>query len=205
MRARMMACAMLLSCVALTAPVVAQQAQAPLRDPDVIFVPTPAEVVTRPGEVYRLSASDGVRDDHLAALEYLRGVPGFKSLDLSRSKLLTDAGVDHDIKVYPAAGHGFLNNHAPGETPAWALLAVDTSCSVASERCSARVTLGSSSTTRIRLLVPIAPFPDALVANGVGLLEPRIGAGVLALAPTPRRAASVDQMGRRAQCRRRVG
>ena len=25
--------------------------------------------------------------------------------------LLTAAGVDHDIKVYPNAGHGFLNQH----------------------------------------------------------------------------------------------
>ncbi len=55
---------------------------------------TPAEVTPRPGEVYRLSAADTVRDEHLAALEYLRGVPGFKALDLSRCKLLTDAGVE---------------------------------------------------------------------------------------------------------------
>jgi serine/threonine protein kinase len=55
---------------------------------------TPAEVTTRPGEVYRLSVSDRVRDEDLTALEYLRGVSGFKSLDLSRCKLLTDAGVE---------------------------------------------------------------------------------------------------------------
>lgn len=31
--------------------------------------------------------------------------------------------VPHDIKVYPDAGHGFLNDHVPGETPVWALVA----------------------------------------------------------------------------------
>jgi carboxymethylenebutenolidase len=28
---------------------------------------------------------------------------------------LTAAGIDHDIKTYPAAGHGFLNDHHPNE------------------------------------------------------------------------------------------
>ena len=28
-------------------------------------------------------------------------------------RMLTAAGVDHDIKVYPEAGHGFLNDHPP--------------------------------------------------------------------------------------------
>ena len=37
-------------------------------------------------------------------------------------QLLTAHHISHDIKVYPDAGHGFLNNHAPGETPAWALI-----------------------------------------------------------------------------------
>lgn len=32
-------------------------------------------------------------------------------------------GVPHDVKVYPEAGHGFLNNHVTGEVPAWALVA----------------------------------------------------------------------------------
>jgi dienelactone hydrolase len=31
--------------------------------------------------------------------------------------------VESDITVYPDAGHGFLNNYAPGETPIWALVA----------------------------------------------------------------------------------
>jgi carboxymethylenebutenolidase len=38
-------------------------------------------------------------------------------------QFLTDHGVEHDIQVYPGAGHGFLNDHAPGETPVWALVA----------------------------------------------------------------------------------
>jgi carboxymethylenebutenolidase len=36
---------------------------------------------------------------------------------------LTRAGVDHDIKVYPNAGHSFLNNHDREETPLWAVVA----------------------------------------------------------------------------------
>ncbi len=30
-------------------------------------------------------------------------------------RVLTAAAVDHDIKVYPEAGHGFLNDHDPGD------------------------------------------------------------------------------------------
>lgn len=30
---------------------------------------------------------------------------------------LTAAGVDHDVKEYPDAGHAFLNNHDPAEVP----------------------------------------------------------------------------------------
>ena len=28
---------------------------------------------------------------------------------------LTALGVDHDIKVYPGAGHGFINDHDPAD------------------------------------------------------------------------------------------
>jgi carboxymethylenebutenolidase len=31
--------------------------------------------------------------------------------------MLAGAGIDHDIKVYPGAGHGFLNDHDPAELP----------------------------------------------------------------------------------------
>jgi carboxymethylenebutenolidase len=30
---------------------------------------------------------------------------------------LQAAGVEHDVKEYPDAGHGFINDHAPGEVP----------------------------------------------------------------------------------------
>jgi carboxymethylenebutenolidase len=30
---------------------------------------------------------------------------------------LTAAGVDHEVDIYPQAGHGFLNDHGPGEVP----------------------------------------------------------------------------------------
>ena len=33
-------------------------------------------------------------------------------------RLLTDLGVDHDIKEYPDAGHSLLNDHNPAEAPA---------------------------------------------------------------------------------------
>jgi carboxymethylenebutenolidase len=30
-------------------------------------------------------------------------------------QILTKIGVDHDIKVYPEASHGFLNDHPPAD------------------------------------------------------------------------------------------
>jgi carboxymethylenebutenolidase len=30
-------------------------------------------------------------------------------------RALTTLGIDHDIKVYPGAGHGFINNHDPAD------------------------------------------------------------------------------------------
>lgn len=32
---------------------------------------------------------------------------------------LEAAGIDHDAKLYPEAGHGFLNDHDPAELPLW--------------------------------------------------------------------------------------
>lgn len=39
----------------------------------------------------------------------VRKVPGILE------PMLTAAGIDHDIKVYPEAGHGFLNDHDPDD------------------------------------------------------------------------------------------
>jgi cyclopropane fatty-acyl-phospholipid synthase-like methyltransferase len=64
MRARYMtfaALAMLITTLALAAPVAAQQT-APLREPDVIFVPTPAEVVTAMLKLANVTAKDVVYD-----------------------------------------------------------------------------------------------------------------------------------------------
>ena len=36
---------------------------------------------------------------------------------------LTANGIAHDVKVYPEAGHAFLNDHVPGEMPVWASIA----------------------------------------------------------------------------------
>lgn len=41
--------------------------------------------------------------------------PMGKSAAARLERALTALGVDHDIKVYPAAGHGFINNHDPAE------------------------------------------------------------------------------------------
>ena len=32
---------------------------------------------------------------------------------------LQAAGIDHDARLYPEAGHGFLNDHDPAELPVW--------------------------------------------------------------------------------------
>ena len=71
----------------------------------------PGDAMTLLADACPIVASYGARDRSLskapAALE----------------QILTDHGIEHDVKVYPGAGHGFLNDHAPGETPVWALLA----------------------------------------------------------------------------------
>jgi carboxymethylenebutenolidase len=33
--------------------------------------------------------------------------------------MLSASGVEHDIKLYRDAGHGFLNDHDPAELPVW--------------------------------------------------------------------------------------
>lgn len=68
-------------------------------------------VLARLGDACPIVASFGGRD---------------RSLRHAASRLeqaLAAEGIDHDVEEYPEAGHGFLNDHAPGETPVWAALA----------------------------------------------------------------------------------
>jgi carboxymethylenebutenolidase len=41
--------------------------------------------------------------------------PGVREAPAILESALTAAGIDHDIKVYPEAGHGFLNEHQPDD------------------------------------------------------------------------------------------
>lgn len=41
--------------------------------------------------------------------------PGVRKVPAILEPALTTAGIDHDIRVYPDAGHGFLNNHDPDD------------------------------------------------------------------------------------------
>lgn len=45
--------------------------------------------------------------------------PGVRGVPDRLEPVLSAAGIDHDIKRYPGAGHGFLNDHDPAELPAW--------------------------------------------------------------------------------------
>lgn len=45
--------------------------------------------------------------------------PGMRKVPDRLESLLTRADVEHEIKVYPDAGHGFLNDHDPAELPVW--------------------------------------------------------------------------------------
>lgn len=45
--------------------------------------------------------------------------PGMRRVPDRLESMLNAAGVEHDIKVYPGAGHGFLNDHDPAELPLW--------------------------------------------------------------------------------------
>ena len=48
--------------------------------------------------------------------------PGVREVPDRLESVLTEAGIDHDIKIYPGAGHGFLNDHDPTELPFWVKL-----------------------------------------------------------------------------------
>ena len=45
--------------------------------------------------------------------------PGMRRVPDRLESMLSAAGVEHEIKVYPDAGHGFLNDHEPAELPLW--------------------------------------------------------------------------------------
>jgi carboxymethylenebutenolidase len=71
----------------------------------------PRDAATRLAHACPIVASYGAKD------RSLRRAPA------QLEQLLTTHHIPHDIKTYPDAGHGFLNNHVPGETPTWALIA----------------------------------------------------------------------------------
>jgi carboxymethylenebutenolidase len=70
----------------------------------------PGDAATTLAEACPIVASYGGRDRSLA-----------KAPDVL-NRALDANDVPHDIEVYPDAGHGFLNDHPPGETPLWALI-----------------------------------------------------------------------------------
>jgi carboxymethylenebutenolidase len=45
--------------------------------------------------------------------------PGVREVPVHLERALTEAGVDHDIEVYPGVGHGFMNDHDPADLPLW--------------------------------------------------------------------------------------
>ena len=45
--------------------------------------------------------------------------PGMQRVPDRLESMLETAGVEHEIKVYPDAGHGFLNDHDPAQLPLW--------------------------------------------------------------------------------------
>jgi carboxymethylenebutenolidase len=45
--------------------------------------------------------------------------PGVRETFERLGPALDAAGVEHDLELYPGAGHGFLNDHDPAELPFW--------------------------------------------------------------------------------------
>jgi carboxymethylenebutenolidase len=45
--------------------------------------------------------------------------PGVRETFDRLGSSLKAAGIDHDVKLYPDAGHGFLNDHDPADLPFW--------------------------------------------------------------------------------------
>lgn len=46
-----------------------------------------------------------------------------KTAPVRLEKTMVELGIPHDVKVYPDAGHSFLNDPDPEETPTWAVIA----------------------------------------------------------------------------------
>ena len=75
------------------------------------------------------SVNYGTASKDVLSLNYLSGTcpivgsygakdRGNRGTALRLERLLTDLGVEHDIKEYTDAGHSFLNDHNPAEAPA---------------------------------------------------------------------------------------
>jgi carboxymethylenebutenolidase len=91
--------------------------------------------------------------------------PGMRRVPERLESMLTAAGVEHDIKAYPDAGHGFLNDHDPAELPLWSRQSPS----------SPRPTItshppvmrgGGSATSSIRTSSPDASEPRTSAARG---------------------------------------
>jgi carboxymethylenebutenolidase len=72
----------------------------------------PRDVERRLGQACPVVASYGGRDR----------TPGIRGVPDRLESALAAAGIDHEVKVYPEAGHGFLNDHDPSEVPGWVRL-----------------------------------------------------------------------------------
>lgn len=70
----------------------------------------PGHADTYLAEACPVVASYGARD------------PTLRRAPAQLERILSAHGIDHDVKVYPGAGHGFLNDHPRSETPWWALV-----------------------------------------------------------------------------------
>jgi cyclopropane fatty-acyl-phospholipid synthase-like methyltransferase len=110
MRFRQLTLGLAVLALGLTAPIHAQQAQAPLRSPDVIFVPTPPDVVdamlklaevTSNDVVYDLGSGDGIIVVTAAEKYGARGV----GLDIDPQRVkeanerIQKAGVEDKVKI----------------------------------------------------------------------------------------------------------
>jgi carboxymethylenebutenolidase len=71
----------------------------------------PKDAATLLAESCPIVASYGGRDRSL------------KAAPANLTDALQRAGIAHDVKLYPDAGHGFLNDHDRSETPLWAIVA----------------------------------------------------------------------------------